>query len=59
MNRPNGRARKKKTYTHGVLASDEKLSALEDLLLQSEYDNGPVDAEDGEDHDQNMEDPEE
>ena len=49
----------KKIYTHGVLASDEELSALKDLLLQSEYDNGPVDAEDREDHDQNMEDPEE
>ena len=46
-------------HTHGVLASDEKLAALEDLMLRNECDDGPIDVEGRENQDQDMEDPKE
>ena len=57
LGRPIGPSNKKLPYTHGVLASDEELAELEDLMLQNDSDSGPVEVEEGEDEDQTMEDP--
>ena len=60
LNRPSGPGKKKLSYTHGVLASDEELAELKDLLLQNQDSQGGEgeDLEDGEDLDEKMADAE-
>lgn len=59
LNRPSGPSKKKLPYIHGILASDEELAQLEDLLLQNKSDNGLINVEEGEDQDQDVEEMEE
>ena len=56
MNKSNESAKKKLSYTHNILISNEKLIILKNLMLQNEYDNEFIDAEDEKDHDQDMKD---
>ena len=42
LNRPNRLNNKKLLYTHDILASDEELTKLKDLLLQNESDNKSI-----------------
>ncbi len=61
LNRPDGPGKKKLSYTYDVLASDEELAELKNLLLQNQDSQGGMkgeDLEDGEDLNEKMADAE-
>ena len=55
LNRLAGAGKKKLSYTHGVLASDEELTELEDLMLRRQDEEGLEDFNWEEDRDENDE----
>lgn len=56
LNRPVGPGNKKLPYTHGILASDEELAELEDLMLQGQAEEDPeyLEVEVGDEQDETM-----